>query len=340
VLAHGYAFKENLTFKSFFTSRFFRLFPLHVTMLFVFILLEFGKLVASNHGINFNNIPFSGTTSPFEIVPNFFLLQSWTSYTNQLSFNGPSWSISIEFYVYMIFFVFLLIKTPLRYLAWGIIVAITGGFIIADSKILLSAVTSGLSCFFAGSLTYVCYKYTQNKINIKESIFTILEFLIFIFVVVVVSSDIGSKSLIPSLIFCISIFIFSFEKGLLSNLLKKKIFSFLGKLSYSIYMTHTAILFCLILFFMILQKFLGVELAPVVEGIRYVNIGNSFVNNMFIILTLGLVVLVSNFTYKFVEQPGQRLGKKISSSFSETTNAHEELLNLKRRDITETNSSV
>ena len=45
VLAHGYGFRESLNFKEFVRSRFFRLYPLHLFMLLVFVALEFGKWV-------------------------------------------------------------------------------------------------------------------------------------------------------------------------------------------------------------------------------------------------------------------------------------------------------
>ena len=77
VLAHGYAFKKDLKFKDFFIARTFRIFPLHIVLLIVFIILEFGRLLAHNYGFNFNNIPFSDLTSVNEIFPNLLLLQSW-----------------------------------------------------------------------------------------------------------------------------------------------------------------------------------------------------------------------------------------------------------------------
>lgn len=47
VLTHGYAFKNNISFRQFAIMRTFRLFPLHIFMLMVFIIFEFGKLIAA-----------------------------------------------------------------------------------------------------------------------------------------------------------------------------------------------------------------------------------------------------------------------------------------------------
>jgi len=103
VLAHTYAAKEGFDFKKFFISRTFRLFPLHWLMLAVIVFLECGKLFAYKKGLVLNNVPFTGDYSPSELIPNFFLVQSWTDSTSPVSFNYPSWSISVEYYMYMIF---------------------------------------------------------------------------------------------------------------------------------------------------------------------------------------------------------------------------------------------
>ena len=99
VLTHGYAFKKSLNFRTFFISRTFRIFPLHITMLFLFLFLELGKLVAYHYGISLNNPPFTGSMSPTEFLPNMLLLQSWLPMTTTLSWNPTSWSIRV-LYVY------------------------------------------------------------------------------------------------------------------------------------------------------------------------------------------------------------------------------------------------
>jgi peptidoglycan/LPS O-acetylase OafA/YrhL len=119
VLAHGYAFRTNLSFGAFLGARFFRLYPLHLFMLLVFILLELGKWSALKFfGIAFNNIAFSNDYALESILPNLLLLHAWTPYTNPLSFNTPSWSISIEFYTYLLLYLSLLLANRFRLLLW------------------------------------------------------------------------------------------------------------------------------------------------------------------------------------------------------------------------------
>ncbi|MEL0036836.1 MAG: acyltransferase, partial [Gammaproteobacteria bacterium] len=93
VLTHGYAFKSNLSFKNFISSRVFRLFPLHVLVLFAFIVLELGKwLISSQINVTLNNAAFTGDYSPKFILPNLLLIHAWFESFNPLSFNTLSWS--------------------------------------------------------------------------------------------------------------------------------------------------------------------------------------------------------------------------------------------------------
>ena len=71
VLSHGYSSKSNLTFFSFMRTRFFRLYPLHIFMLLVFLIIECGKFLAFRYGgFSFTNYPFTGAASPYELVQN------------------------------------------------------------------------------------------------------------------------------------------------------------------------------------------------------------------------------------------------------------------------------
>src|SRR5690606_1003601 len=99
--------------------RFFRIYPLHLVMLAVMLGLELAKLLASQKaGFTFNHPPFSAENAPSQILPNLLLLHSWTPYTDSLSFNYPSWSISIEFYMYIALFVSVILFRNHKALVW------------------------------------------------------------------------------------------------------------------------------------------------------------------------------------------------------------------------------
>jgi len=315
VLAHAYAFRKKLLFKHFFIARTFRIMPLHIAILSVFILLEFGKLLIYHYGMPFNVIPFTNHNDPLTIVPNLLLLQSWLPNTMATGWNSPSWSISIEYYMYMIFFMTLLIKKPGQYVVWLFISIIFFYFIFSEIDLWnnFDKISRGLSCFFAGTLVYIVYKNVFHLVKIDSFYFTLLEVSILLSIIWVVPAHIAYKTLIISLLFCLQVFIFAFEKGIISRVLNKSFFQLLGKLSYSIYMLHTLILFILISAIMIIQKILKIDLIITVKNSVYIDFGSTFYNNLIVFIILFFVIFCSYFTYKYIEQTGQVLGKKIIS---------------------------
>jgi len=81
--------------------RFWRLYPVHLVFLIVFVAVEVAKYVAEDrYGIHANH-PALGPGWTWDLVANLLLVQGLTN--RALSFNGPSWSISVECAVYVMF---------------------------------------------------------------------------------------------------------------------------------------------------------------------------------------------------------------------------------------------
>ncbi len=316
VLTHGYAFKKSLNFRTFFISRTFRIFPLHITMLFLFLFLELGKLVAYHYGISLNNPPFTGSMSPTEFLPNMLLLQSWLPMTTTLSWNPTSWSISTEYYMYMIFYASLLLKQHLRYVAWAILSLFAFYFIIQEIELGIDF-TRGISCFFAGGLTYLIYRRYHQNIKLSSLIFTIIEMILILLVVLIVSfKQIEHRSFIASILFIILVFVFAFEGGAISKLLKLNPFSHLGKISYSIYLTHPAIIFIMLSITTILEKILHHDFTLIALHKKTIDFGDTLYNNIALFLSLIVIILISNLTYTYIELRGQSVGNRIKEKMS------------------------
>ena len=311
VLAHAYGNKEGIDLKTFFISRTFRLLPLHWFMLAVFVLLESGKLLAHKKGMSFNNEPFTGYFSPSELIPNFLLIQSWTDSTEHLSFNFPSWSISIEYYMYLVFAVILLMRTKVRYSLWGGLALVAFADIYSGSDLLTNYAAKGLLCFFSGALSYILFAKIKERLTLSNFGFTALEVASLIAVAATITSDASNKSMFTSIIFCAVVILFAFDAGAISKLLKREPLSIIGKLSYSIYLTHAAILFCITSVFMVAEKIFKLNLTPIIAGKNYLDTGSIIANNLTVFLVLFIVILLSSLTYKYIEMQGQKIGKKI-----------------------------
>lgn len=312
VLAHTYGMKAHLTFKSFFISRVFRLYPLHLVMLAVFITFELVRWTAYKKGFYFNNVPFTGLFAPSEILPNLLLVQAWTTLTETMSFNYPSWTISIEFYIYMLFGGLCMFAMKTRFALFACVSLIAFGVIFSGSDLLVERALQGLSCFFAGNVTYVAYLQIRDKFVPTLWLMTVLECVLMYATYVIVMNDFEYRSPIGGLFFCGLVLLFAFEGGLVSTFLKTRFFVLLGKLSYSIYMTHAALLFCLSTVFIVAQKITGQELAPMINGQRFMDTGSLWANNLMVVAVVIAALGIAALAHKYIEMKGYELGKRIT----------------------------
>lgn len=314
VLAHSYGFRENLKFKPYILSRFFRLYPLYFCMLMVFIGLEVVKYLAyKGAGFSFNALPFTGHGSPTQILPNLLMLQSWTSLTDPLSFNYPSWSISIEFYLYVLLFLTLFLFGRFKVWSWLSIAVVILILMGQKSDLLQPYVFNGLSCFFGGAFTYVVYTKIKH-ISIPFIVGSVIEIVLLSAVTYLVSNEIADRYIYATLLFYVVVLFFAFESGVISQLFNRGLFQALGKWSYSIYLTHAAILFMITSMALVGQKVIGKEIAPMINNARFIDLGSVFYNNLLVLLVLCIVIAVSMMTYRYIELKGQALGKRIINS--------------------------
>ena len=113
-------------------------------------------------------------------------------------------------------------------------------------------------------------------------------------------------------LFMAVILIFSFERGLLSKILKYRAFVMLGALSYSIYMVHSFIAGKAVS----LAKFIGHNLEwPVVSvsssGQEMLG-ATIFQGDGITAFYMVIVLCVSFVTYSLIEEPGRRFSRRVA----------------------------
>ncbi|VXD00074.1 acyltransferase [Pseudomonas sp. 9Ag] len=322
VMFHAYGGREfgPVVLRRFVISRTFRLYPLHLLMLLVFIGLEFGKLWAEHHGFSFNDAAFTGKTAPGEILPNALLLQSWIGDFNSLSFNTPAWSISIEYYLYMVLGMVLLAMP--RYCAQILALATLVSFaaLYVELDVIKPFIWRGASCFFAGALTYLLYQKLEPAISRFEDrlFFSVLELLCLLLVYRTLTHESPHQGIIASLLFCGVVLVFASERGAVSQLLQRRGFARLGELSFSIYLTHAAVIFAFTSAAVVLSKLSGTEYTTILQQpgseqiMRYISSGSVVVDDLLTLLELGMVLAISSLTYHYVELKGIELGRRLS----------------------------
>ncbi|MET4763192.1 acyltransferase family protein [Bradyrhizobium ottawaense] len=97
-------------YSRFMIRRIARIYPLHLLSLLIFVVLI---------GVGLER---TARSTPLDFLYNLLLLQAW-GVTDHLSFNSPSWSISAEFFCYLIFPLLMLLARKMQPIVLGAIVA-------------------------------------------------------------------------------------------------------------------------------------------------------------------------------------------------------------------------
>jgi peptidoglycan/LPS O-acetylase OafA/YrhL len=304
----GYAYLDRLSgetsLKEFVLLRFARLYPLHLFMLLVWVPFIGIKIYLFNQGVGATDPTIDNNVVSF--IKNVFLLQGFSS----LSWNYPAWSISVEFFTYIIFFMVfsVLVRFPQyqQYIAISIIIVAT--YILKEDILSIKGFLKCISEFFLGVGVLYLYQKTSLKINsFSVVLFTLLESISLILTLYVISK-IGENNAylhVTVAMFAMLIYIFSVQnEGVISRVLQKSFFQYLGKISYSIYMTHAIIVtsaynIMMYLFDLKTGGVTGVDTGLVYPYAFYVNI-------LFIVIVLG----ISSLTYRYIELPWQQIIKK------------------------------
>jgi peptidoglycan/LPS O-acetylase OafA/YrhL len=257
VIAYSYQNISNLSdFGHFYKKRFFRLYPLHVIMLFAFLVVEISKRFLSNYvHVNELNNPDNNLTT---FLTSFFLVNSVKfPGVQDVSWNVPSWSISAEMIAYLTFGITMIsiyrlkihakktiIYASILVIAIALLYALTNGFKLTYSFDygFLRAIIG----FFTGVLCFNAYSLSKQSLKQLPNIyfhFAEAAALFFIFYCVWNKTYFTSFELFFEVLFFTTILIFAFEKGFISYQLKRiKLLRNIGKYSYSIYMTHALLL--------------------------------------------------------------------------------------------------
>lgn len=242
VIYFNYRNKINniIDFIFFTKKRFLRLYPLHLFFLIIFSAIELSKFILFiKYNIIANNIAFSKNDT-YSFFANLFMLQT---FLHDYTFNSPSWSISAEFWTYAIFAIVAIFKFNFI-LNLAILIAIL--FFRFNSEISFAASYSGylslVDCiysFFCGVFFSKLYLYFNKKKFYIKSVNS-MSILLLVTVFFLIPNLQEKYLLILPIIFSLLIF-FSCDvrkESYLGVFLCSKIFIYLGKISYSIYMCH------------------------------------------------------------------------------------------------------
>lgn len=295
---------EEKPITSFFIRRFFRIAPLFYVAMGVYLFYDgMGPRFFAPNGIQWWFIPLTAA-----------FMNGWLPETINSVVPG-GWSIAVEMIFYLtVPFLFSRLK-DIRSTLWFLLISLVTAkvlsvlifnfyspFFAEDQQYLVSYFSNfwffaQLPIFTLGILLYHLVKYfpDQNK-EIATPIFLLSAFLFAAFIKIEVFSNLLSQQFL----FGTAFFLFAISLHFHPHkLLVNKLTTWIGKLSFSIYLVHFLVL-----------KIVGSFIAD-----RYTLQGNSGFFAAFLLVAT-VSAGVSFITYKMIELPGIELGKKIIKNIS------------------------
>jgi peptidoglycan/LPS O-acetylase OafA/YrhL len=295
VMAHVYrrAFSEGIGehYRGFLVARVARLYPLHVFVLALFVLVATASQFMSGLATgSFESIPLTGPRSWGAIIANIFMLQGLAA--EELSWNYPAWSISVEFVAYLAFpFALPAIArapNPIRLVLAGLFFAMLAW---------LSGQTKGdfdqwngpitlVRCmpeFLLGTLLYFLFR-EYGKRSWLNTDFTVLTVL----VATLACLHFGAPDLLIVSLFASLVLLAVSNGGVFAKLANIGPLIWLGEISYSLYLIHGLIQF-------IASKGLGAL------GIKHTAALSSSGSVALMMVMLALCVYCASATYSGIE---------------------------------------
>lgn len=277
-------------YSRFMIRRIARIYPLHLLSLLVFVVLI---------GVGLER---TARSTPLDFLYNLLLLQAW-GVTDHLSFNSPSWSISAEFFCYLIFPLLMLFARKLHPLILAVIVAALY-LVLAHGHLpiwqersqmyganydygMLRALPSFLNGILLAILFRMSQRYRQKRVVFAG---------IAMFGISVLVLNVFAKPDLAILLFSCAILLTAVGESAFAEFPGARLLGRLGNTSYAIYMLHDAVLIAV---FKPLWTWLG--LRPDQFG-------------LFALACCVVLTIIADRTYAYFENPTRRLVNRLADT--------------------------
>ena len=326
VMAHGYGRKivDGAALRNFLFLRLGRIYPLHIAVLGLFVGFEVLRmLVPALRGDGAP--PFTGDNSLSALLSNVLLLNGM-GVEDSLTWNGPSWSISAEMWTYVLFGVGLLLLRARLWIALVCAVLVCPLVLFLYSPHYMDATYDFgfVRCVFGFSLGVLLHGVLGRQPALPEPtgsvlwLWTSAELAAVAGVLAFVSLAAGNAAgFAAPFLFALVLAVFVPARGLVSRLLRMRLFLWLGTLSYGIYMIHIFVQSRLINAGTLFGKVTGTELVGPfqIDGVDFYGFGvqGAAFGTLMAVLMVIAVVVAAWIGYVLVERPFMRLSRRLVS---------------------------
>ncbi len=306
-------------FRQFMLARTFRIVPLHLATLAAMLLLLVLRFGVAGDSLD-DSLAWLTPAAGEQLAWQLLLLQAWWPGANPFAFNGPAWSISVEFYLYVAFGLLLLLAGR-RQRLWLLLTALACALaVLVQAPFTGSGAFRGLNCFVLGALAQHAYQHWRARPSrpFPRSgmiLGNALEVLALALVTAVLLLSLPAKSYLATWVFVAAILVFAAERGRLSRWLGKAGFVQLGHWSFSIYLTHYPVLQAVKLLLQALAALGGPNwlFYDPASQLLYFRSGSAAGDSLLGLLILAAVLAVSRLSHRWIEQTGMLAGRQLNA---------------------------
>jgi len=296
--------KKNVSY--FILYRLARIYPLHiVTLLFCFILYKSDIILLSN-------------STNETLMMHLLLVQGWMPQEIALSWNYPSWSVSLEWAIYLLYPILGLLLLGIRKSNISILIYIIASILIyfnvynrdyddpIDGVIYYSWAGGEFMRAALDFVTGMCMLNLRNNGFLKNASKDYLLLLTFAIIAICIFTNAPEAAIIPILPWMI--FFLSDIKGKIRKIFDNKFVYIMGDASYSLYLWHIPVAHTVASLYMRING-IDYESAAISTGKEFDLIQINYL--VFFPLCIAILFPLSLLSNKYIEKPCRKYAKKV-----------------------------